>query len=116
MTRRAIFYRSSFFVLEGRDVVDARDTIPIVRSLDGQSRCSINRRQLPCMLDYEIVGEGDATLNISEQLVQDTILGLPPLTPSVGTATLTATAIPEPSSAALLVLGASGIFARRRRS
>ncbi len=71
-------------------------------------------------VDYEVAGEGDATLGFS--LGTQGALQLPDnvLAPSFGTASFTGTGgqvdVPEPSSAVLLVLGAAGMVARRRRS
>ena len=76
---------------------------------------------LLAQVDFNIVGEGTANLTFSlgengiidlqEAGPDDDIL----LNPSFGTGFLTVTGIPEPSSAGLLVLGLTGIFARRRR-
>jgi hypothetical protein len=70
-------------------------------------------------VDYSIEGAGDATLGF--EVGAQGVLQLPDtlVTPTFGTASLTAeggAAIPEPSSAALLVLGSLGLVARRKRS
>ena len=76
-----------------------------------------NGAVLLASVDYEVVGAGEATLDFS--LGTQGALQLPTtvLTPSFGTASLTGVSdVPEPSSAVLLVLGAAGMVARRRRS
>ena len=78
-----------------------------------------NGATLIASIDYQLVGNGTATLDFS--LGSQGALQLPDiiLDPAFGSGTLTATnvgVIPEPSSAAMLVLGSIGLVARRRRS
>ena len=78
-----------------------------------------NGAVLLASVDYDVVGQGDATLSFA--LGPQGALQLPMtiLNPSFGSATLTGVgdvAVPEPSSAVLLALGAVGIVARRKRS
>ncbi len=78
-----------------------------------------NGAVLLASVDYTVAGEGEATLGF--ELGTQGALQLPDniLAPSFGTATFTGTGgevVPEPSSAVLLVLGAAGLVARRRRS
>lgn len=76
-----------------------------------------NGAVLLASVDYDIVGEGAATLGFS--LGPQGALELPSsiLSPTFGSATLTGIAdVPEPSSAVLLVLGTAGLVSRRRRS
>ncbi len=76
----------------------------------------INGAVLLASVDYEIVGEGGATLDFS--LGTQGALDLPDIfrNPTFGSGTIAVEAIPEPSSAALLVLGAAAMVARRKRS
>jgi len=67
-------------------------------------------------IDYSVVGPGTATLDLT--VGPQGVLQLPGiLNPIFGSSTLTAVAaaVPEPSSAALLVLGSVGFVARRRK-
>lgn len=81
-----------------------------------------NGAVLLASVDYTVAGAGEATLGFS--LGGQGALQLPDtvLNPGFGTGTFTGTGggatsdIPEPSSAVLLVLGAAGMVARRRRS
>ena len=68
---------------------------------------------------FDIVGSGTAGLELS--LGSQGIISLPDriLDPSLGSASLPVGSfpvIPEPSSAALLLLGSAGVYARRRKS
>lgn len=74
-----------------------------------------NGAVLLASVDYDLVGDGNATLGFS--LGNQGALRLPSevLTPSFGNATVS-TAIPEPTSASLLVLGVIGMVARRGRA
>jgi len=69
-------------------------------------------------INYEIAGSGSSDLTLS--LGPQGAITLPAvvLNPTFGSATLTGegVAVPEPSSATLLVLGAVGMVARRRRA
>ena len=67
-------------------------------------------------VDYTVVGPGEATLGFA--LGDQGALQLPliELFPTFGEGSFTAEGIPEPSSAALLIIGSIGLVARRKRS
>ena len=77
-----------------------------------------NGATLLASVDYSIASAGEATLGF--EVGTQGVLQLPDtlVVPTFGDATLSAVgaAIPEPSSAALLVLGSLGLIARRKRS
>lgn len=75
-----------------------------------------NGAVLLASVDYDIVGEGDATLDFTEDSVAFYNSPSIVLNPSLGSAALTGVSVPEPSSAVLLVLGVAGTVSRRRRS
>lgn len=67
-------------------------------------------------VDFTVVGPGEATLGFA--LGDQGALQLPliELFPTFGEGSFTAEGIPEPSSAALLIIGSIGLVARRKRS
>lgn len=71
---------------------------------------------LVAQVDYDIVGEGASTLDMTLGgagiLTDPTVL----LNVTFGSATISVSAVPEPSSAMLFVLGSLGLVARRRRA
>ena len=73
---------------------------------------------LLAQVDFDIVGSGTANFDfiLGEFGIANSAVG--PLNPDFAgsTATVTVEAIPEPSSTVLLILGAVGVVARRRRS
>lgn len=67
-------------------------------------------------VDFDIVGEGTANFDFvlgDLGVVND---GTGELAPTFGRASLEVVAVPEPTSAVVLILGAAGMVARRRRS
>ena len=76
---------------------------------------SPNGAILLASVDFSVVGEGATDLGFA--LGPQGALQLPQvlIIPTFGSATLTAVNVPKPASAALLVLGAAGMVARRRR-
>ena len=100
-------------------------SIPIVGPVDGQDpalsgsdaefRAGANGFLL-ATVDFDIVGEGTANFDFilgSLGVVND---GVGPVAVDFTGGQGTLEAIPEPSSAILLILGAAGMAARRRRS
>ena len=81
---------------------------------DFNSSIGANGAALIAEVDYNIVGPGNATLGFA--LGTQGALELPDivLDPSFGTATLIG--VPEPSSAALMILSSVGLVARRKRA
>ena len=65
-------------------------------------------------IDFEIVGDGDATISLAagDGLIVD---GGAELSPRFNAATLSVTTVPEPTSAALLAVGMVAIVSRRKR-
>ena len=70
---------------------------------------------LVARIDFEIVGPGETVFSLAEG--ESGFFELPgtPLDPTFGSANLTVTSIPEPSSAILLILGSVAMVARRKR-
>ena len=65
-------------------------------------------------IDFDVVGVGNATISLAtgDGLVVNNDVEL---SPSYGAASVTGTAIPEPTSATILALGLAGLVTRRRR-
>lgn len=73
-----------------------------------------NGAVLLASVDYDIVGVGTTEILFSINS-GDTLPGQVFIPPTLGSATLTAVNVPEPSSAVLLALSAAGMIAHRRR-
>ncbi len=67
-------------------------------------------------VDFDIIRDGTANFAFDVGRLGVINDGIGRLTPTLGTGSLTVEAVPEPSSAVLLILGASGMVARRRRA
>ena len=67
-------------------------------------------------VDFDVVGSGTANFSFIPGDLGVVVEGIGFFDPDFATGSITVEAVPEPSSAALLILGAAAMVARRRRS
>ena len=67
-------------------------------------------------VDFDVIGAGTANFDFIPDAFGIVVEGIGPFDPDFATGSITVEGVPEPSSTILLMLGATGVVARRRRS